>query len=443
MIKQTKEPKLVLVTTPAYYTNSTPHVGHIYSNVLGNWFSKKLGTELLSGTDTHGKKVRQAAGNLAPEEFCRQVSLKFLRKLHLYTDGYRFKFTDSREHKARVHLLMKKLLSSGYVFKGEYSGYYDPSEESFFDSPGINREWLSETCLYLDLRKLRPMIRQWLDSNYLKVYPSFYLNKLPDLMQVDKLCLTRKESWGISLGNDWTIHVWVEALMYYLSDWNLKDELHLWQVLGKDILTFHAYYWPCLLLALGLKPKLTLLVTPWLTSEDHVKLSKSKGNFSDYSLLEERPEALRLYLLRLTLWRDNVYSVEQVRETWNMFGAKVGNLINRFQVLAKPFQLSMNLNDKLPQNKHVLPAHFLEVVLRESDRLNFLLNLTKPWSLSHKLREKVLLALLPLLHRITQDLLLVLPNLSASLTTTFLAKGKTLWFVPSNERVVLFPKWED
>ena len=150
----------------------------------------------MSGADTHGKKVREAAGELPVELFCRNLSLNFLSMLHRYsTSNYEFKFTDSISHKDRVTCLLKKLLSSGYVIKGTYSGYYDASEETFYDEQGEGREWVSEPCLYLNLKKLRNKVKKLIESRVIKVYPRLYLNKVVEVMQgVDRLCLTRKEA---------------------------------------------------------------------------------------------------------------------------------------------------------------------------------------------------------------------------------------------------------
>ena len=443
MNKQVSKVNPLRVTTPAYYTNAKPHIGHVYSNVLANWFSSRLNVPILSGADTHGKKVREAAGELPVELFCRNLSLSFLRMLHRYsTSNYEFKFTDSISHKDRVTYLLKKLLLSGYVVKGTYSGYYDASEETFYDEPGEGREWVSEPCLYLNLKKLRNKVKKLIESRVIKVYPRFYLNKVMEVMQgVDKLCLTRKETWGIKLGKDWTVHVWVDALLYYLSDLDLSKKINLFQVLGKDILSFHSYYWPCLLVALGYDFELTLLVTPWLTSDDQVKLSKSKGNFTEFQLLETKPEILRLYLLSLSLWKDNVFSVEKVKETWNLLGSKVGNLVNRFHSLSKGLNVYMELSESLSNNPHVLPNFFLNSLLLKASRLNFFLDLVKPWSLSVEVRAATLRSFLPYLHDLFRDLRIILPNLTVNFSNLFLQKSKFL-YLSSKEFPLMFPKWD-
>lgn len=443
MVKQADKLNKLRVTTPAYYTNAKPHIGHVYSNVLASWFSDRFKAPLLSGSDTHGRKVREAAGNLSVETFCRELSLNFLNVLHRYsTFNYDFKFTDSITHRSMVTLLLKRLLLSGYVVKGTYSGYYDSSEETFYDELSEGRKWVSESCLYLDLRRLRVKLRKLIQLGKVKVYPKFYLNKVMEVVDsVDKLCLTRKETWGIKLGKSWTVHVWIDALLYYLSDLNLAKTVNLLQVLGKDILSFHSYYWPCLLIALGYDFNLTLIVTPWLISNDQEKLSKSKGNFTEYQLLEAKPEMLRLYLLSLSLWRDNVFSVEKVKETWNILGSKVGNLINRFQVLSKNQDVYMKISEKIRGNSCVLPNLFLDSLLTKATRLNFLLDLLKPWSLTEPVRLSVLKGLLPYLHDLLQDLNLILPNLTGNFSILFLEKGEFI-FLSCNNLPLMFPKWD-
>lgn len=289
-----------IVTTPAYYVNGEPHLGHIYSNWLAIEFSHKKNLSVLNGNDLHGRKMREFIENLSNnrgEKFLqnqvRKYSLIFKRTFinQLSYGNYIYQNTESRIHKNFVKNIWIKLLKKSLIYKKQYEGYYLLNEEKFVKEKVKNSEWFSSEEYFLNLLPFKEKVLQQINDGIINIQPKFFINKVKEFIyNIDELCISRKEVWGIpvpkSTIDNRTIHVWLDALNFYLSPIKLDldtDEVELTHIIGKDILLFHSWYWPAYLNAIGLKFKLNLIVTGWLLSKDE-KISKSLKNFKKYDI---------------------------------------------------------------------------------------------------------------------------------------------------------------
>ncbi|XP_018432455.1 PREDICTED: methionine--tRNA ligase, mitochondrial [Nanorana parkeri] len=314
-----------LFTTPIFYVNAAPHLGHVYSAVLADTLHRYTAlrggeSRLNTGTDEHGIKVQQAAAALGstPTELCSRVSQQFRTMFDAmgisYTDFVRT--TEPRHSRAVCHF-WKRLEEQGYIYKGTYQGWYCTSDEAFLSEeqtteskdPDGNKirvsvesghqvHWMSEENYMFRLSSLRPELLKWLQTDpihpapFLRIVRKWLEEELPDL-SVSRH--SSRVSWGIPVPSDptHTIYVWLDALINYLTVANYPDpagspwgpSTHL---LGKDILRFHAVYWPAFLLAAGLPPPAKLFVHSHWTCQG-VKMSKSLLNVIDPA------ECIKLY----------------------------------------------------------------------------------------------------------------------------------------------------
>ncbi|OCT67261.1 hypothetical protein XELAEV_18038545mg [Xenopus laevis] len=325
-----------LYTTPIFYVNAAPHLGHVYSALLADVqhrYSAMCGIEskLSTGTDEHGMKVQQAASALGldPQTFCSTVSLQFRTIFDAldisYTDFVR---TTEPRHIEAVRRFWMTLEEQGYIYKGTYEGWYCTSDEAFLSEgqtaehtdfegnkirvsleSGHQVHWVSEENYMFRLSSLRPALLNWLQTEpvhpapFLKLVHHWLEEELPDLSVSRQ---RSRLSWGIPVPSDSShvIYVWLDALVNYLTAAGYPNpQLAPWgpstHLLGKDILRFHAIYWPAFLIAAGLPPPQKLLVHSHWTSEG-TKMSKSLKNVVDPSDCIRRytTDGLRYYLLR-------------------------------------------------------------------------------------------------------------------------------------------------
>ncbi|XP_075040789.1 methionine--tRNA ligase, mitochondrial [Mixophyes fleayi] len=325
-----------LFTTPIFYVNAPPHLGHVYSALLADVQHRYSGlcerdTLLSTGTDEHGIKVQQAAVALGldPSKLCTQVSQQFRTMFDemaiSYTDFVRT--TESRHAQAVCHF-WKMLEKQGYIYKGTYQGWYCTSDEAFLSEEqtreridpegnkirvslesGHEVQWMSEENYMFRLSSLRPKLLCWLQTDpiqpapFLRIVQHWLEEELPDLSVSRQ---RNRVSWGIPVPSDpsHTIYVWLDALINYLTAAGYPDpNLSPWgpstHFLGKDILRFHAIYWPAFLIAAGLPPPSKLFVHSHWTCEG-VKMSKSLKNVVDPSecIIQYTRDGLRYFLLR-------------------------------------------------------------------------------------------------------------------------------------------------
>ncbi|KPP67728.1 methionine--tRNA ligase, mitochondrial-like [Scleropages formosus] len=326
------------VTTPIFYVNAAPHVGHLYSAVIADYLHRYkvmrgVRSKFSTGTDEHGLKIQQAADRAAKEplRFCTEVSGQFkhlFKKCDVsYTDFIR---TTEERHRRAVEHFWTVLQDRGFIYKGSYEGWYSTPDESFLTASqvgdatdpdgravkislesGHKVEWMKEENYMFRLSEFRSPLQRWLKENAEVIQPKRFRHAVLQWLQDDlpDLSVSRQQSrlqWGIPVPGDpeQTVYVWLDALINYLTVAGYpRDHSHWWgvahHVVGKDILKFHAVYWPAFLLAAGLPLPRTIFVHSHWTVEGQ-KMSKSRGNVVD-PLERSRSfttDGLRYFLLR-------------------------------------------------------------------------------------------------------------------------------------------------
>eukprot|EP00331_Platyophrya_macrostoma_P033963 CAMPEP_0176442230 /NCGR_PEP_ID=MMETSP0127-20121128/21686_1 /TAXON_ID=938130 /ORGANISM="Platyophrya macrostoma, Strain WH" /LENGTH=662 /DNA_ID=CAMNT_0017827193 /DNA_START=258 /DNA_END=2246 /DNA_ORIENTATION=- len=344
--------KSFYVTTPIYYVNASPHIGHVYSTLIADAvarYHKVKGENVFfcTGTDEHGQKVAQAAEKLhkTPYEFATSVSNEFKSCFEQMRFDYNYFIrTTDATHEANVQEMWQKLEAKGDIFLGKYEGWYCVSDEAFvtpqYITDGVDRDgkpckistesgnpcvWVTEENYMFRLSAFKDRLLEWYRSNPGCIVPEFRRREVIRFVEkgLNDLSISRKKescSWGIPIpGNDkHVIYVWLDALSNYFtaarvgSDGALGDyeALQRWpadlHVLGKDILKFHAIYWPAFLMSAGLPLPSKLVAHGWWT-KDKMKISKSLGNTFDpvQKANEYGYDALKYFLLRESAFADD------------------------------------------------------------------------------------------------------------------------------------------
>ena len=304
------------ITTPIYYPSGKPHMGHAYSSIFADVFARfkrndKCKVFFLTGTDEHGLKIQRAAEkeNLDPTLFCNKISQTFKDltiSLNLSNDDF-IRTTEERHHKS-VNELWKKLIDSGDIYLSKYKGWYSVSDEAYYSSneivekngkkfsnfSGSSVDWVEEESFFFKLSAWEEKLLKYYDDNENFILPKSRRNEVISFVKngLKDLSVSRTSfSWGIKVPNNenHVIYVWLDALTNYLSALNfpnINDRLYkeFWpaslHIIGKDILRFHAIYWPAFLLAANIKPPSKVFGHGWILSNDE-KMSKSKGNILD------------------------------------------------------------------------------------------------------------------------------------------------------------------
>ena len=301
------------ITTPIYYPSGVPHMGHAYSSILADVFARFKRNDnckvyFLTGTDEHGLKIQKAAekSNLDPKIYCDKISKVFMdltKKLNLSNDDF-IRTTEKRHYKA-VNDLWSRLLKSGDIYLSKYKGWYSMSDEAYYNTDeiidkdgkkfstfsGSSVEWVEEESFFFKLSAWQNKLLKFYDKNDKFILPASRRNEVINFVKagLKDLSISRTSfTWGIQVPNNnkHVIYVWLDALTNYLSALNFpntKDNLYknFWpaslHVIGKDILRFHAIYWPAFLLAADIDPPQRVFSHGWILSGAE-KMSKSKGN---------------------------------------------------------------------------------------------------------------------------------------------------------------------
>lgn len=320
--------KSIYFTTPIYYANAEPHVGHLYSTLIADIWKKacvllKKDSFFTSGLDEHGQKVAQAAlqQGLSPQDYTNSLSFRFID----FFESYRISFdkwvrTTDESHKLAVQHFWKILKDRGHIYKGSYVGWYAVRDEAYYlDSElvdgkaptGADVVWMEEECYYFKLSSFQSQLKQFFLDNPDFIFPKKRLNEALGFLQTPlrDLAISRPKkrlTWGISVPDDpeHVIYVWIDALVNYLSSVGYPDDSYkqYWpatHIIGKDILKFHAIYWPAMLLAAGIElPKKIIAHGWWL--RDNAKISKSLGNAVDLEAMKEKYtiDGIRYFLIK-------------------------------------------------------------------------------------------------------------------------------------------------
>lgn len=353
------------ITTPIYYVNDVPHLGHAYTTIIADTlarFYRLQGheTRFLTGTDEHGQKIEEAAKlrNSTPQEYADKISFEFKKlwdEFEITYDIYA-RTTDTR-HIEFVKAMFLKMWQKGDIYKDEYEGHYCISCESFFTQSqlindcscpdcGKNTTILKEESYFFKLSKYQDKILQWYEEKD-PILPKNKKNELINFVQsgLKDLSITRTSfDWGIKLSQEINddkhiIYVWLDALFIYISslDFQSKGEnAKFWpahvHLVGKDILRFHAIYWPAFLMSVDLPLPKFIGAHGWWTKEGE-KMSKSKGNVVKPKEVVDAygSEAFRYFLLReVPFGNDGDFSENMLINRINAeLSNEFGNLLNR------------------------------------------------------------------------------------------------------------------
>ena len=356
------------VTTPIYYVTAKPHLGSLYSTVLADvaarWH-KLLGQDVffLTGTDEHGQKIAQAAAIAGknPKDFVDSFIASYQTMWHKYEIDYsHFIRTTDHYHVKVVQDWLQKLIDQDDIYKSEYTGWYCTPDETFVTSdvqvncPSCGREtvFVSEESYFFRLSKYQDKLLNFYNSHPEFIIPKEKANEVIKFVEsgLKDLCISRSTiSWGIPFPGDTkhVTYVWADALNNYITavgygDQSRARDFAKWwpadlQILGKDILRFHAVYWPAFLMASNLQLPKHLLVHGWIKVGDQ-KMSKSLGNVVDPDLLLEEygPDAIRYYLAsQLAVTHDSNFDLNSLREILSAdLANSLGNLLSRSVSLA-------------------------------------------------------------------------------------------------------------
>ena len=310
-------------------------MGHAYSSIFADVFARYMRNDgakvfFLTGTDEHGLKIQNAAekNGMKPLEYCNKISKVFKDltvKLNLSNDDF-IRTTEERHYKA-VNDLWNRLVDSGDIYLSKYKGWYSVSDEAYYNSDEIVEkngkhfstfsgsavEWVEEDSFFFKLSSWEKKLLEFYEKNDKFILPISRRNEVINFVKsgLKDLSVSRTSfTWGIKVpkNNDHVIYVWLDALTNYLSALNfpvVSDKMYknFWpaslHVIGKDILRFHAIYWPAFLLAAGIKPPKRVFGHGWILSGEE-KMSKSKGNIlNPLEIIEKYGiDELRYYLMK-------------------------------------------------------------------------------------------------------------------------------------------------
>ncbi|MFN9092542.1 MAG: methionine--tRNA ligase [Alphaproteobacteria bacterium] len=376
------------VTTPIYYVNDKPHVGHAYTSVaadvLARWW-RLTGHDVffLTGTDEHGQKVEKAArdAGMDPQAFTDQVSQHFrdlTGTLGLSNDDF-IRTTEAR-HKAACSAMWEELARRDEIYLGHYEGWYAVRDEAFYGPDELTErdgvkyapsgapvEWVREPSYFFRLSKWQDWLLEFYEENRYFIQPESRRNEVISFVKsgLQDLSVSRTSfRWGVPVPGDpsHVMYVWLDALTNYTTAAGYPDtkseHWKFWPAdvhfVGKDIVRFHAIYWPAFLKASGLEPPKRVFAHGWWTVEGQ-KMSKSLGNAIDpVALVEEYGlDPLRYFLLReVPFGSDGDFSRKALANRLNgELADALGNLANRTLSL-----IQRNCEGKLPAEAHVTEA---------------------------------------------------------------------------------------
>ena len=385
--------KSFYISTPIYYPSANPHMGHAYSSIIADFFARfkridGYNVHFLTGTDEHGLKIQRAAEAKGVDtlEFCNEIS-KIFRNLSktLNLTNTDFIRTTEERHKKSVQYLWNELKKNDDIYLSKYSGWYSVSDEAFYNDDEIEEvdnkktailsgspvEWVDEESYFFRLSKWEKPLLDFYKNNPDFISPSTRKNEVVSFVEsgLKDLSISRKSfSWGIKVpnDNDHVIYVWLDALTNYLSSLdypNVNNDLFkkFWpasiHLIGKDILRFHAVYWPAFLLAAKIKPPKKVYGHGWILSNEE-KMSKSKGNILDPIEIIDKYglDPLRYYLIKeVSFGSDGNISQDRLENCINSdLANNFGNLCQRVTAFA-----IKNCEGKIPEKVEFVKDDFL------------------------------------------------------------------------------------
>ena len=423
--------KKYYITTPIYYPSAKPHMGHAYSSISADFIARYKRLEgydvkFVTGTDEHGQKIQKSADErkLPPDVFCNQISKVFLnltKTLNLSNTDF-IRTTENRHHKT-VQKLWKILEDKNFIYLSKYRGWYSVSDEAFYseseiieknkiklcEATGSTVEWVEEESYFFKLSEFQNLLIKYYEDNPEFIQPSSRRNEVMSFVKggLNDLSISRNSfKWGISVPNskNHIVYVWLDALTNYLTATNYFDDNSFWpadiHIIGKDILRFHAVYWPAFLLAAEIPLPKKIFGHGWILSGDE-KMSKSKGNILDpIEIVDEFGlDEIRYYLMKEVMYGlDGKINIDNLKNCINSdLANNIGNLSQRIFVLINkyfsckvPDPKTLSDEDKnfmecpIDRLKKFMSSfeihNYLREVISYSSRINKFVNDEEPWT---------------------------------------------------------------
>jgi methionyl-tRNA synthetase len=474
------------ITTPIFYVNDVPHIGHAYTSIACDVLSRYMrlagkNVKFLTGTDEHGQKVEKSAekSGISAQDFVDKTSdsfRKMAKNLNLSNDDF-IRTTEER-HKKAVQSFWTQLADSGNIYSDNYSGWYSVRDEAYYSKDELTEEglaptgapveWVEEPSYFFALSKWQDKLLEYYENNPDFIQPKSRRNEVISFVKngLNDLSISRTSfKWGIEVPGDdkHVIYVWLDALTNYIAALGYPEKSddfkNFWpasaHIVGKDILRFHAVYWPAFLLAAGIELPKSIVAHGWWTNEGE-KISKSLGNVIDpFELVEEFGlDPVRYFLMReITFGNDGNFSKENlVTRNNSELANKVGNLLQRTSSFAykhcdqkipaidtnyvdvvyrsdlfKEILSLMSENDAHMEAFHINKV--LDNIIHIADQANIYIDKEAPWALRKTDPEKMSQVLYTLLEATRHIALALQPFIPDAASTMLEQLG-----VPKNQR---------
>ena len=469
------------VTTPIYYVNDKPHIGHAYStiaaDILSRYWRQKLGSTKVwfsTGVDENSQKTVEAAAKAGKEVGAYTDELAEVWKSTFKQLGLGFndfvRTTEPRHKTAVIHLL-GLIEKSGDIYKGKYEGWYCIGHEAFMKEsdlvdgkcPEHNRqaEWLVEENYFFKLSKYQQPLLDWFTKNPNWIVPQSRYNEVVSFVKqgLEDISISRQsQAWGIPLPQDpqHVIYVWFDALVNYLTTVGYPDKKYQdwWpatHIIGKDIIKFHCVIWPAMLMSAGIELPQQVVANGFFTI-DGKKISKSLGNAVDPLDLMKKygNDALRYFLFReIPFGADGDYSEEKLKERYGSDLANgLGNLVSRVTNMIEKYAGGKYLRKKKSSVAEIVSVEYdqyiklfrfhdaLALIWSQIDNTNMLIDEQEPWKMA---KDGLTIKLEELLNELANRVLDIntflipfLPESNAKITQAFVQ--------PVKKAAPLFPR---